>query len=70
MVSELNIVIIMADAPRKDSVYSLATLESKLVSYVNDKNAQADAFDIASVPKVSKAQAQKEAAREWGSWLR
>jgi len=44
-------------------VFSLAALESKLVEYVNDKSALALPFDISSIPKVSRAQAQQEAAR-------
>lgn len=47
-----------------DAVFSLATLESKLVEYVNDKSALAQPFDISSIPKVSRAQAQQEAARK------
>ncbi|KAG8809572.1 coatomer subunit gamma [Serendipita sp. 399] len=43
--------------------YAQSTLESKLVAYVNDPAAQADDFDISSVPKISRAQAQQEAAR-------
>jgi coatomer protein complex subunit gamma len=45
-------------------VYSLATLESKLLAYVNNPEAQTEAFDIQTVPKVSREQARQEAARE------
>ncbi|KAG8756241.1 coatomer subunit gamma [Serendipita sp. 396] len=48
---------------KEDSVYSLATLESKLVAYVNDPAAQEVDFDASSVPKISRAQAQQESAR-------
>ncbi|KIM27460.1 hypothetical protein M408DRAFT_71118 [Serendipita vermifera MAFF 305830] len=48
---------------KEDSVYSLAALESKLVTYVNNPEAQSAAFDISTIPKVSRAQAQQEAAR-------
>jgi coatomer protein complex subunit gamma len=47
-----------------DSVYSLATLESKLLAYVNNPEAQTEAFDIQTIPKVSREQARQEAARE------
>ncbi len=48
---------------RIDSVYSLATLESKLLAYVNNPEAQTEAFDIQAIPKVSREQARQEAAR-------
>ena len=47
-----------------DSVYSLAALEAKLVSYVNDRDAVQKPFDTSSVPKISRAQAAQDAARE------
>ncbi|KAG8979177.1 coatomer subunit gamma, partial [Tulasnella sp. 427] len=48
---------------KDDSVFSLAALESQLVSYVNDSSASGAPFDISIVPKVSRAQAQQENAR-------
>ena len=48
-----------------ESVFSLAALESKLVAYVKDPPAAQQAFDFASVPKISRAQAAQEAAREF-----
>lgn len=47
-----------------ESVFSLAALESKLVSYVKDPAAAEQPFDVSSVPKISRAQAAQEAARE------
>lgn len=48
-----------------ESVFSLAALESKLVAYVKDPAAAQQRFDVASVPKISRAQAAQEAAREF-----
>ncbi|KAG8924090.1 coatomer subunit gamma [Tulasnella sp. 417] len=48
---------------KDDSVFSLAALESQLVSYVNDSAASETPFDVSGVPKVSRAQAQQESAR-------
>ena len=48
---------------KEDSIFSLAVLESKLVSYVNDLSAATKAFDTSSVPKISRAQAAQEVAR-------
>ena len=47
-----------------ESVFSLAALESKLVAYVKDPAAAQQPFDVASVPKISRAQAAQEAARK------
>lgn len=51
--------------PYLESVYSLATLESKLVAYVADPAAAAQPFEISSIPKVSRGQAAQEAARKF-----
>ncbi|GBE77535.1 Probable coatomer subunit [Sparassis crispa] len=48
---------------KEESVFSLPALESKLVSYISDTDALATPFDVSSVPKISRAQAAKEAAR-------
>lgn len=48
-----------------ESVFSLAALETKLVAYVQDPPAAQQPFDFASVPKISRAQAAQEAAREF-----
>jgi coatomer protein complex subunit gamma len=47
-----------------ESVFSLAALEAKLVSYVKDPTAAAQPFDVSAVPKISRAQAAQEAARK------
>lgn len=57
------VVEMLISAP-SDSVFSLAALESQLVSYVNDSAASETPFDVSGVPKVSRAQAQQESARE------
>lgn len=55
----------MDDLSDTESVFSLAALESKLVAYVKDPPAAQKPFDFASVPKISRAQAAQEAAREF-----
>ncbi|CAE7122410.1 unnamed protein product [Rhizoctonia solani] len=46
-----------------EGVFSLAALESKLVAYVNDADAQTESFDASEIPRVSKEQAKAESAR-------
>ena len=46
-----------------EATYSLAALESELVSYVKDDARHSAAFDISSVPKISREQAAAEVAR-------
>jgi len=48
---------------KEESFFSLAALEAKLVSYVNDPAASAKAFDASSIPKISRAQAAQDVAR-------
>ncbi|KAG6842399.1 hypothetical protein C0991_007529 [Blastosporella zonata] len=48
---------------KEESVFSLAALESKLVAYIKDPSASAQAFDASSVPKISRSQAAQDAAR-------
>ncbi|KAG8775133.1 coatomer subunit gamma [Ceratobasidium sp. 428] len=48
---------------KDEGVFSLAALESKLVAYVNDADAQTEAFDASDIPKISREQAQAESAR-------
>ncbi|WVQ83025.1 hypothetical protein IAT38_005163 [Cryptococcus sp. DSM 104549] len=48
---------------REEAQFSLATLESELVSYVKDDAKHTAAFDISSIPKVSREQAQTEIAQ-------
>ncbi|KAI9570164.1 coatomer subunit gamma [Boletus coccyginus] len=48
---------------KEESVFSLAALESKLVSYVNDPAAAAQPFDSSAIPKISRAQLAAEANR-------
>ncbi|VDB94519.1 unnamed protein product [Peniophora sp. CBMAI 1063] len=48
---------------KDDSVYSLSALESKLVAYINDPSSSRSALDVASVPRISRAQAVQESAR-------
>ncbi|EIW73462.1 hypothetical protein TREMEDRAFT_70972 [Tremella mesenterica DSM 1558] len=45
---------------REEATFSLAALESELVSYVKDDSRHSTAFDISSIPKVSREQAQAE----------
>ncbi|KAH0837933.1 adaptin N terminal region-domain-containing protein [Lanmaoa asiatica] len=54
----------LADAyVKKNQVFSLAALESKLVAYVNDPTAATQPFDSSAVPKISRAQLAAEANR-------
>jgi hypothetical protein len=48
-----------------ESFFSLAALEAKLVTYVNDPSASAKPFDASSIPKISRVQAAQEVAREF-----
>ncbi|CAE6466929.1 unnamed protein product [Rhizoctonia solani] len=48
---------------KDEGVFSLAALESKLVAYVNDPDAQTESFDASEIPRVSKEQAKAESAR-------
>ncbi|KIM88960.1 hypothetical protein PILCRDRAFT_813959 [Piloderma croceum F 1598] len=48
---------------KEESFFSLAALEAKLVTYVNDPSASAKAFDASSIPKISRAQAAQDVAR-------
>ncbi|CAK5264828.1 unnamed protein product [Mycena citricolor] len=48
---------------KEESVFSLATLEAKLVSYVKDPSSSAQPFDVSGIPKISRAQAAADAAR-------
>lgn len=45
---------------REEATFSLASLESELATYVKDGSRHATAFDLASVPKVSREQAAAE----------
>lgn len=45
-----------------EATFSLAALESELVSYVGDSARHTQAFDVASVPKISRDQAAAEVA--------
>lgn len=47
-----------------ESTFSLAALESKLVTYLNDSQEQAQPFDVSDIPKISREQAAKEVSRE------
>ena len=47
-----------------ESVFSLSALEAKLVTYVNDPSASIKAFDVSSIPKISRVQAAQDVARE------
>jgi coatomer protein complex subunit gamma len=62
---ELDLSAASAIDPALDSVFSISTLESKLVAYVKDPEASRTPFDVSSVPKISRAQAAQDAAREW-----
>ncbi|KAF8683162.1 Coatomer subunit delta [Rhizoctonia solani] len=48
---------------KDEGVFSLAALESKLVAYVNDTDAQTESFDASEIPRISKDQAKAESAR-------
>lgn len=48
---------------KEESIFSLSALESKLVSYISDPDALEKPFDVSSIPKISRAQAAKDAAR-------
>ncbi|KAI1793129.1 coatomer subunit gamma [Ganoderma leucocontextum] len=48
---------------KEESIYSLSALESKLVSYISDPDALEQAFDVTDIPKISREQAAKDAAR-------
>jgi len=47
----------------EESIYSLSALESKLVSYISDPDASEEPFDVSSIPRISRQQAAKDAAR-------
>ena len=47
---------------REEATFSLASLETELASYVKDDSRHSTAFDLASVPKVSREQAAAEVA--------
>jgi coatomer protein complex subunit gamma len=47
---------------REEATFSLASLESELASYVKDDSRHTTAFDLASVPKVSREAAAAEVA--------
>ncbi|WOO77903.1 putative coatomer subunit gamma [Vanrija pseudolonga] len=52
---------VLADAfVREEGTYSLAALESSLVSYIKDESQHSTAFDASAVPKVSREQAAAE----------
>lgn len=46
-------------------MFSLSALESKLVAYVNDTEAQEVAFDASEIPKISREQSKQENARAY-----
>ncbi|KAF8593968.1 coatomer subunit gamma [Ceratobasidium sp. AG-I] len=48
---------------KDEGVFSLSALESKLVAYVNDTEAQEVAFDASEIPKISREQAKQENTR-------
>ncbi|KAF8323388.1 Coatomer, gamma subunit [Clavulina sp. PMI_390] len=48
---------------KDESTFSLATLESQLVAYIKEPSAAAVPFDVTSIPKISREQAQQESAR-------
>ncbi|KAF7965672.1 hypothetical protein HWV62_42376 [Athelia sp. TMB] len=48
---------------KEESVFSLAALEAKLVQYVKDPSSSTQAFDVSTIPKISRAQAAQEIAR-------
>jgi coatomer subunit gamma len=56
---------IAANAQSSESIFSLQALEAKLVSYVNEAGATDEPFDVSAIPKISRVQAAKEAARAY-----
>ncbi|KAF8745202.1 Coatomer subunit delta, partial [Rhizoctonia solani] len=52
---------------KDEGVFSLAALESKLVAYVNDTDAQTESFDASEIPRISKDQAKAESARAFST---
>ncbi|RDX51183.1 coatomer subunit gamma [Lentinus brumalis] len=48
---------------KEETIYSLSALESKLVSYISDPDSFDQPFDTSDLPKISRAQAAKDAAR-------
>ncbi|RPD82257.1 coatomer subunit gamma [Lentinus tigrinus ALCF2SS1-7] len=48
---------------KEESIYSLSALESKLVSYISDPDSLDEPFDASDIPKISREQASKDAAR-------
>ncbi|KAH8099743.1 coatomer subunit gamma [Cristinia sonorae] len=48
---------------KEESIFSLSALESKLVSYISDPDASEEAFDVSTIPRISREQAAKDAAR-------
>ncbi|WVR06443.1 hypothetical protein IAU60_003474 [Kwoniella sp. DSM 27419] len=54
---------------REEATFSLATLENELVSYVKDEGKHSSAFDVSSIPRVSREQAQAEIAQNRPSGL-
>ncbi|KAH9932016.1 coatomer subunit gamma [Epithele typhae] len=48
---------------KEEAIYSLSALESKLVSYISDLDSLDEAFDASDIPKISREQAAKDAAR-------
>ena len=47
----------------EESVFSLAALETKLVSYIRDDGATEVPFDVSDLPKISREQVRQESAR-------
>lgn len=47
---------------KEEATFSLASLESELTSYLKDASKHTAAFDISTVPRVSREQAQAEAS--------
>lgn len=47
-----------------EAIFSLSALESKLVSYISDPDSTAQPFDVSAIPKISREQLAKEAARK------
>lgn len=62
--SRLHFLLYLLLISQIESVFSLAALEAKLVAYVKDPSTAGYALDVSSVPKISRAQAAQEAARE------
>jgi coatomer protein complex subunit gamma len=48
-----------------DATFALSTLERQLVEYVNNPTENSKAFNLESIPVISKTQDDEERRRKW-----